>query len=1063
MSVFLRSALYLLVVVGLVIISVANASAHHDPSSMAFGWASYDASGTTNGTSGGYGADANHHYVVSNRNELIKALYPDAVIADDGSFSSQAGPDDTPKIIFVNGCIDLSSNKAGEPLGYDDFKDPEYDFEQYVETYKPIVWNIDPANWDTVKNRPLPVSGPLEDARVRSMENQGRIVSIAVGSNTSIFGLKKHALIKNGQLQIKDVGNVIVRNITFEDAFDHFPQWDPKDSYKLDTAIPGCQQTYVDENTGPHMCHGGRWNSEYDNVQVFNSTHVWIDHCSFSDGVNEDYLFASVFAPPHVGYDYIIQHHDGAVDVTGASNFVTISYNHFKNHDKTHLLGSSNTVSASKGWGALNITVAYNHYENAGQRLPRVRFGKVHVFNNYYTGRIGYLGAYAPTDDTLIPPNRFLYGIGIGHLAKLYVENNVFEIEDAPTEGTGDEVDASVMFYVWHKDDQEVDGVLERTYFYDTGTLLNGQSASILDAAQQASSEMGKAELASTDTIWTPGDNYQYRLLPSSKVKRYVLKNAGAGKRYMRWRKPRFLKPPSKRKTIAAMKKATDFMMDKVSYRKSGAFLWSYLPDLSRAWGEMEGYRSMAWMQKPGTSTVGHMLLDAYHATDHPYFFKQAAKVASTVISAQKDVGGWHFMHDFAGEESLRKWYDTIGKNGWRLEEFIHYWENATFDDSVTTEAASLLLRMYLEKKEDVYLAPLVKSIKFILDAQYDNGGWPQRHPEIEPFSYKDKPDYTRYITLNDNVAQENIQFLVSCYQTLSDADVGSDLREDMLASIYKAMDIFLDLQGPASQPAFALQYTLDLDPIGARTYEPDAYTTHTTAAAVSNLLVFYQITADEKYLERIDEALDWLDSVQLPDDYPYKPADRTHATFMEIGTDVPRFVHRTGSNITNGSYYWDYDPAKVIVHYNIWRAIDTDALRDRKAALMAIPKEALLAASPLHAEGISLPLFYSFSDIEVYELNTGNGLPETPVTAKEVAETIYELNRQGYWPAQLREVSNPYVGDGPVDPTPGDYSETRVGDMWDTSPYPPPSATMGISTRSYIENMGILMRWIFQ
>jgi pectate lyase len=158
----------------------------------------------------------------------------------------------------------------------------------------------------------------------------------------------------------------------------------------------------------------------------------------------------------------------------------------------------------------------------------------VHVFNNYYSGRIGYLGAYAPTDDTSVPKNRFLYGIGSGHLAKLYVENNVFEIEDAPIEGTGDVVDDSVMFYVWHKDDQEVNGVLERTYFYDTGTLLNGKTADIMAAARQACIELEKPEPVSTDIIWTPGDNYHYKLLPSKRVKRYVIRNAGAGKRNLR-------------------------------------------------------------------------------------------------------------------------------------------------------------------------------------------------------------------------------------------------------------------------------------------------------------------------------------------------------------------------------------------------------------------------------------------------------------------------------------------------------------------------------------------------
>ena len=52
-------------------------------------------------------------------------------------------------------------------------------------------------------------------------------------------------------------------------------------------------------------------------------------------------------------------------------------------------------------------------------------------------------------------------------------------------------------------------------------------------------------------------------------------------------------------------------------------------------------------------------------------------------------------MVDFAGERSLREWYDTVGKNGWRLEEFQHYWGNATFDDAGTAEAAKFLLRLY--------------------------------------------------------------------------------------------------------------------------------------------------------------------------------------------------------------------------------------------------------------------------------------------------------------------------------------------------------------------------------
>lgn len=50
------------------------------------------------------------------------------------------------------------------------------------------------------------------------------------------------------------------------------------------------------------------------------------------------------------------------------------------------------------------------------------------------------------------------------------------------------------------------------------------------------------------------------------------------------------------------------------------------------------------------------------------------------------------YMFDLAGEDSLKNWYETIGRNGWRLEEFQHYYGNATFDDGrIHTLAADLL------------------------------------------------------------------------------------------------------------------------------------------------------------------------------------------------------------------------------------------------------------------------------------------------------------------------------------------------------------------------------------
>ena len=62
------------------------------------------------------------------------------------------------------------------------------------------------------------------------------------------------------------------------------------------------------------------------------------------------------------------------------------------------------------------------------------------------------------------------------------------------------------------------------------------------------------------------------------------------------------------------MKRATRFMVEEVS--TEGGYVWSYLPDMSRRWGEIEAKKSMIWVQPPGTATMGHLFLDAFHAAE---------------------------------------------------------------------------------------------------------------------------------------------------------------------------------------------------------------------------------------------------------------------------------------------------------------------------------------------------------------------------------------------------------------------------------------------------------------
>ena len=55
---------------------------------------------------------------------------------------------------------------------------------------------------------------------------------------------------------------------------------------------------------------------------------------------------------------------------------------------------------------------------------------------------------------------------------------------------------------------------------------------------------------------------------------------------------------PSKEYVLATIKTSSRFMMEKVSYQ--GGFVWAYLPDFSRQWGELEARRSMIELREHG-------------------------------------------------------------------------------------------------------------------------------------------------------------------------------------------------------------------------------------------------------------------------------------------------------------------------------------------------------------------------------------------------------------------------------------------------------------------------------
>lgn len=277
---------------------------------------------------------------------------------------------------------------------------------------------------------------------------------IVVPSNTTLIGAGADAKIVNASISIKKVENVILRNLTIVSPCDVEPVWSSSE---------------------------GRWNSEFDSVVIYSAKRVWVDHNKFTDApLTDDQL------PVENGQ--VKQCHDGALDIIHASDYITVSNNTFDQHDKTNLIGSSDTSKDEEGH--LTVTFHHNLFTKVMERAPRVRYGKVHIYNNYYSG--------SKSDS----PYKHNYSVGVGYKSQILSMNNVFDI-------TGAKTCADV---VKNPGSSKLTGSIA-----DTGSLLNGA-----DLALSTKCSFAKASWTIPYTGY-PLDN-------AANVKSKVTANAGVGK-----------------------------------------------------------------------------------------------------------------------------------------------------------------------------------------------------------------------------------------------------------------------------------------------------------------------------------------------------------------------------------------------------------------------------------------------------------------------------------------------------------------------------------------------------
>lgn len=361
---------------------------------------------------------------------------------------------------------------------------------------------------------------------------------------------------------------------------------------------------------------------------------------------------------------------------------------------------------------------------------------------------------------------------------------------------------------------------------------------------------------------------------------------------------------PTAAEVLATMKTAATYYREQVAVH--GGYVYFYSPDLTQRFGEGTASADQVWVQPPGTPTVGMAYLEAYQATTDEFYLNSATETAEALIYGQLESGGWTNCIDFDPKGERTAQYRNgkgRGKN------------NSSLDDDQTQSAIRFLVKLdhaYDFKNETIHTAATT-ALDALLAAQFPNGAFPQvwtgpvdqslpiQQASFPKYDWKTEgrvKNYWDMYTLNDGLAGSVCAVLIEAHETYGD--------DRYLTSLKKLGDFLILAQLPNPQPAWAQQYSYDMNPIWARRFEPAAVAGRESQDAIETLLAIFNVTRDKKYLEPIPKAVNYLEASILP--------DGQLARYYEMETNRPLYMNRNGKD-----YFLTYDDKNLPDHYG-WK-----------------------------------------------------------------------------------------------------------------------------------------------